>query len=156
MPHVEQFVADIRKESGGHVPTARTWFGYAAIWTYTVAAEKAKSIEAIKLAKAMQGLELPPEVALMPEQRRSIARAHNQLMPDAVRRPFAARRRPAAIKEDLFKVDAVGQGHRRRAVGEGNRLQAGLAELISRKIRAPRFIPRRPNFLKLGLRISLV
>ena len=30
VPHVEEFVADIRKKSGGHVPTARTWFGYAA------------------------------------------------------------------------------------------------------------------------------
>src|SRR3984957_16295881 len=29
VPHVSDFVADIRKASGGHVPTARTWFGYA-------------------------------------------------------------------------------------------------------------------------------
>ncbi|MBV8103367.1 MAG: ABC transporter substrate-binding protein, partial [Hyphomicrobiales bacterium] len=27
VPHVADFVADIRKVSGGHVPTARTWFG---------------------------------------------------------------------------------------------------------------------------------
>ena len=27
VPHVEQFVADIRKRSNGKVPTARTWFG---------------------------------------------------------------------------------------------------------------------------------
>ena len=31
VPHVEEFVADIRKRSGGKVPTARTWFGFAAI-----------------------------------------------------------------------------------------------------------------------------
>ena len=31
VPHVDKFVADIRKKSGGHVPTARTWFGYAAV-----------------------------------------------------------------------------------------------------------------------------
>ena len=31
VPHVEEFVADIRKRTGGNVPTARTWFGYAAI-----------------------------------------------------------------------------------------------------------------------------
>ena len=31
VPHVDEFVAEIRKRSGGHVPTARTWFGYAAI-----------------------------------------------------------------------------------------------------------------------------
>ncbi len=64
VPHVKQFVADIRKRSGGQVPTARTWFGYASIWTCALAAEQAKSIEAIKLAKAMQGLKLPPEVVV--------------------------------------------------------------------------------------------
>ncbi|MBV9064806.1 MAG: ABC transporter substrate-binding protein, partial [Methylobacteriaceae bacterium] len=31
VPHVAEFFADIRKKSGGHVPTARTWFGFAAI-----------------------------------------------------------------------------------------------------------------------------
>src|ERR1700685_937662 len=52
-PHVEQFVADVRKRSGGNVPTARTWFGYAAIWTCQLAAEKAKSLESVKRATAM-------------------------------------------------------------------------------------------------------
>jgi branched-chain amino acid transport system substrate-binding protein len=66
VPYVEQFVADIRKRSGGKVPTARTWFGYAAIWSCALAAEKAKSLTSIQVAKAMQGLVLPPEVALMP------------------------------------------------------------------------------------------
>src|SRR6201993_3083299 len=31
VPNVEQFVADIRKRTNNKVPTARTWFGYAAI-----------------------------------------------------------------------------------------------------------------------------
>ena len=84
-----EFVADIRKRSGGKVPTARTWFGYAAVETCKLAAEKAKSLEPVKLAKAMQGLVLPPEVALMPNNpfyrdRRQSADA------DAVCRPFAA------------------------------------------------------------------
>ena len=43
VPHVEEFVADIRKGSGGQVPTARTWFGYAAIWTCALAAEQGES-----------------------------------------------------------------------------------------------------------------
>src|SRR5579862_1805586 len=66
VPHVEEFVADIRKRTGGNVPTARTWFGYAAVHTCKLAAEKAKSLEAVKMAQAMQGLVLPPEIALMP------------------------------------------------------------------------------------------
>ena len=52
VPHVEQFVADIRKRNGGNVPTARTWFGYAAVHTCKLAAEKAKSLDAVALAKA--------------------------------------------------------------------------------------------------------
>ena len=59
VPHVEQFVADIRKRANGNVPTARTWFGYTAIHTCKLAAEKAKSLDSVALAKAMQGLELP-------------------------------------------------------------------------------------------------
>ena len=58
--HVDQFVADVRKRSDGHVPTARTWFGYAAIWSCALAAQQAKSLEAPKMAKAMQGFKLPP------------------------------------------------------------------------------------------------
>ena len=108
VPHVEQFVADIRKKSGGHVPTARTWFGYAAIWTYKVAAEKAKSIEAIKLAKAMQGLVLPPEVALMPNNP-FYREGDNQLMPTL----FVGHSQKAPAggdKEDLFKVTQLVKG----------------------------------------------
>ena len=108
MPHVEQFVADIRKKSGGHVPTARTWFGYAAIWTYKLAAEKAKSIEAIKLAKAMQGLVLPPEVALMPNNP-FYREGDNQLMPTL----FVGHSQKAPAggdPEDLFKVTQLVKG----------------------------------------------
>src|SRR5271163_4649190 len=67
VPHVSDFVADVRKASGGHVPTARTWFGYAAIWTCALAAAQVKSLDAMKMARAMQGFKLPPEVALMPD-----------------------------------------------------------------------------------------
>ena len=89
VPHVAEFVAEVRKRSGGKVPTARTWFGYTAVHTCKLAAEKAKSVEPVKLAKAMQGLVLPPEVALMPNEfllsrRGQPANAH------LVRGPFAA------------------------------------------------------------------
>ena len=67
VPHVAEFVAEIRKKSGGHVPTARTWFGFAAIHTCALAAAQAKTLDAVKMAKAMQGFKLPPEVALMPD-----------------------------------------------------------------------------------------
>ena len=108
VPHVDAFVADIRKRSGGKVPTARTWFGYAAIWTCQLAAEKAKSLEAVKLAKAMQGLVLPPEVALMPNNP-YYREGDNQLMPTL----FVGQSQPApkgGDPEDLFKVTQLVKG----------------------------------------------
>ncbi len=94
VPHVDEFVADIRKHSGGHVPTARTWFGYAAMWTCALAAQQAKSLDAVKMAKAMQGYELPPEVSLMPDDAFYRA-AHNQLMPSSTSAIRSRRRRAA-------------------------------------------------------------
>ena len=80
VPHVAEFVAAIRKKTG-QVPTARTWFGFASTWTCALAANKAKSLDAVKLAKALQGFKLPPEVALMPDGA-LLPRRQNQLMPD--------------------------------------------------------------------------
>jgi branched-chain amino acid transport system substrate-binding protein len=108
VPHVEQFVADIRKRTGGNVPTARTWFGYAAINTCKLAAEKAKSLDSVKMAKAMQGLVLPPEIALMPNNP-YYREGDNQLMPTL----FVGQSQPAPAggdPEDLFKVNQLIKG----------------------------------------------
>jgi branched-chain amino acid transport system substrate-binding protein len=108
VPHVEEFVADIRKKSGGKVPTARTWFGFVSAWTCKLAADKAKSLEPIKLAKAMQGLVLPPEVALMPNNP-YYRIGDNQLMPTL----FVGQSQPAPAggdHEDLFKVTQLVKG----------------------------------------------
>jgi len=107
VPHVDQFVADIRKASGGHVPTARTWFGYAGIWTCALAAEQAKSLDAVKMAKAMQGFKLPPEVSLMPDGAFYRA-AQNQLIPDLY--VGNAQSSGSDGPEDLFKVSEVVKG----------------------------------------------
>ena len=108
VPHVEEFVADIRKRTNGNVPTARTWFGYTAIHTCKLAAEKAKSLDSVAMAKAMQGLELPPEVALMPNTP-YYRKGDNQLMPTL----FVGQSQPAPAggdKEDLFKVSQLVKG----------------------------------------------
>src|SRR3984957_1289497 len=108
VPHVEEFVADIRKRSGGAVPTARTWFGYAAIHSCRLAAEKAKSLEPMKLAKAMQGLVLPPDVALMPNDP-FYREGDNQLMPTLY--VGNSQKAPGdGDKEDLFKVTQLVKG----------------------------------------------
>ena len=81
------------QEDGGQVPTARTWFGYASTWTCALAANKAKSLDAVKMAKALQGFKLPPEVALMPD---------GAYLP----------RRPEPAHSDLFRRQRPGQGQR--------------------------------------------
>jgi branched-chain amino acid transport system substrate-binding protein len=65
VPHVTDFVAAIKKKTG-KVPTARTWFGFASAWSCALAANTAKSLDAVKMAKALSGMTLPAEVGLMP------------------------------------------------------------------------------------------
>jgi branched-chain amino acid transport system substrate-binding protein len=63
VPEVGAFVADFRKATG-KTPSARHWFGLVAVESVRLGAEKAKSLEGPKLSLAMEGMELPPEVAL--------------------------------------------------------------------------------------------
>ena len=65
VPHLAEFVADY-KARFGKVPTARSWFGYASAHALAMAANNAKSLDAMKVVKALEGMELPPEVALQP------------------------------------------------------------------------------------------
>jgi branched-chain amino acid transport system substrate-binding protein len=106
VPHVAEFVADVRKKSGGHVPTARTWFGFAAIHACALAAQQAKSLEAVKMAKAMQGFKLPPEVALMPDGA-FFREGQNQLIPNLF---VGNAQSKGSDPEDLFHVTEVAKG----------------------------------------------
>jgi branched-chain amino acid transport system substrate-binding protein len=106
VPHVDQFVADIRKRSGGHVPTARTWFGFAAIHACALAANEAKSLEAVKMAKAMQGFKLPPEVALMPDGA-FFREGQNQLIPNLF---VGNAQSKGSEPEDLLNVTTLVKG----------------------------------------------
>jgi branched-chain amino acid transport system substrate-binding protein len=106
VPHVKEFVAAIRKVNGGKVPTARHWFGYASVWTCALVANKEKTLEAVKLAKALENFTLPPEVALMPG--RTFYRAgDHQLMP-TLYVGHAVSKGPEP--EDLFHVDELVKG----------------------------------------------
>ena len=80
MPEVVKFVADYRAATK-KTPSARDWFGYVAMHSVRLAAEKAKSMEGPKLAKALEDLELPPDVALQPGKVRYRAGDH-ELMPN--------------------------------------------------------------------------
>jgi len=99
VPHLDDFVATIRKKTG-KVPTARTWQGLASVWSCALAARAAKSLEGVKMAKAMEGLKLPPEVGLMPDAPFYRAGDH-QLMPTLYVGQAQAK---GTDPEDLFKV----------------------------------------------------
>jgi len=104
--HVKEFVAAIKKKTGGKVPTARHWFGYASIWTCALIANEKKTLDAVKLAKGLENFQLPPEVALMPNK--VFYRAgDNQLMPDLYV-GHAVEKGPTP--EDLFHVDSIVKG----------------------------------------------
>ncbi|HZD91551.1 MAG TPA: ABC transporter substrate-binding protein [Pseudolabrys sp.] len=106
VPHVKEFVAAIRKINDGKVPTARHWFGYAATWTCALVANEKKSLDARVLAKGLEGFELPPEVALMPDKVYYRAGDH-QLMPDLYVGHAVEK---GATPEDLFHVDKIVKG----------------------------------------------
>ena len=80
VPHVAEFVADFRN-AVKKVPTARHWFGYVAVHSVRLAAEKAKTLAGPQMSIALEDLELPPEVALQPGKVRYRAGDH-ELMPN--------------------------------------------------------------------------
>ena len=105
VPHVAEFVAAIKKKTG-RVPTARTWFGFVSTWTCALAANTAKSLDAVKIAKALQGLKLPPEIALMPNG--AFYRAgQNQLIGDLY---VGNAQATGSAPDDLFHVTKVVKG----------------------------------------------
>ena len=72
-----------------------------------MAANTAKSLEAVKMAKALQGLKLPPEIALMPDGA-FFREGQNQLIPNLY--VGNAQAKGSAGEDDLFKVTQVVKG----------------------------------------------
>jgi len=106
VPHVDEFVATIRKRTGGKVPTARTWQGFASVWSCALAARAAKSLEAPKMAKALENMKLPPEVGLMPDPP-FYREGDHQLMPTLYVGNAKAK---GTDPEDLFEVTRLLKG----------------------------------------------
>ena len=106
-PHLAEFVADIRKRTGGKVPTARTWFGYTSVYTLALVANREKTLDSLKLALALGDFELPEEVKLQPNKV-YYRKGDHQLMTSA----FVGEALPkgAGDPEDLFRVDSIVAG----------------------------------------------
>jgi branched-chain amino acid transport system substrate-binding protein len=107
VPHVDKFVADIRKMNDGKVPTARHWFGYTSAKTFALIANQEKTLDSIKLARALADFELPPDVKLQPNKCYYRAGDH-QLMTSAF--VGSAQATGKEDPEDLFSVDQVVAG----------------------------------------------
>jgi branched-chain amino acid transport system substrate-binding protein len=102
---VADFNAAIKKRTNG-MPTARTWFGFVSTWSCALAANTAKSLEPQKMAKALEGLHLPPEVALTTNGAYYRAGDH-QLIADL----FVGNAQAGdAATEDYFNVSDVVKG----------------------------------------------
>ena len=65
VPHVKEFNAAIKQRTG-KAATARNWFGFVSVATIAHVANQEKTLDAVKLARALSGFKLPPEVALQP------------------------------------------------------------------------------------------
>ena len=74
-PHVKEF-NDAMKQRTGRAATARNWFGFASVHTCALIANQEKTLEPIKLAHALSGFKLPPEIALQPGEPQYRAEDH--------------------------------------------------------------------------------
>lgn len=107
-PHVADFVAEIRKRSGGKVPTARTWFGYTSVHSLALAANSENTLDdTLRLSRALGGMELPPQIKLQPNKCYYRAGDH-QLMTSA----FVGEAQSKGVDdpEDLFRIDTIAPG----------------------------------------------
>jgi branched-chain amino acid transport system substrate-binding protein len=107
VPNVAEFVAEIRKRNGGKVPTARHWFGYTSAMTFALVANREKTVDSLKLARALGDFELPPEVKLQPNKC-YYRKGDHQLMTSAFIGEAVSSGKDDP--EDLFRVDQVVPG----------------------------------------------
>jgi len=109
VPHVKEFVAAISPALGGKKPTARHWMSYVSLHAVRLAAEKAKTLDAVAMAHALEDMELPPEVALSPNKTR-YRKGDHQLMSDL----FVGEMHPPGPGggDDLFKVGEAVTGEK--------------------------------------------
>jgi branched-chain amino acid transport system substrate-binding protein len=102
VPHLADFVDAIRAKTG-QAPTARHWFGFVAAMSCGLIANQENTLEPVKLARALAGFTLPPEVALTAEPLSYRAADHQLLMPLYV----GAAQATGTAPEDLFKISTA-------------------------------------------------
>jgi len=101
VPGVKIFVDGIKAKTG-NIATARHWFGYVACHSLALAAEKAKSLDGVALSKAMEGLELPPHIAMSRDK--AYYRAGDHQLMSGILVGEAQNSPPGGNKDDLYKI----------------------------------------------------
>jgi branched-chain amino acid transport system substrate-binding protein len=105
VPHVKAFDAAIRSRTG-RAASARNWFGYAAVRTLGRIANQEQSLDAVALARSLQGYKLPADIAL-DSNRAFFRKADHELMSTVlVGEVHPARANPF----DVFTVRALIEG----------------------------------------------
>jgi branched-chain amino acid transport system substrate-binding protein len=105
VPPIKPFDAAIRSRTG-KAASARNWFGYAGIRTLAEIANQEKSLDAVVLARALQGYTLPPDIALGPH-RAFFRQADHELMSTIL---VGEVHPPRADPFDVFTVRALVEG----------------------------------------------
>jgi branched-chain amino acid transport system substrate-binding protein len=107
VPGIKAFDTAIRG-STGKAASARNWFGYAGIRTLAQIANQEKSLDAVVLARALQGYTLPADIALDPK-RAFFGAADHELMSTIL---VGEVHPPLADPFDVFTVRALVGGER--------------------------------------------
>ena len=103
--HIKTFDAAIRSRTG-RAASARNWFGYAGVRTLAQIANLEKSLDAVALARALQGYTLPADIALDPN-RAFFRKDDHQLMSTVL---VGEVHPPRADPFDVFTVRALVEG----------------------------------------------
>jgi branched-chain amino acid transport system substrate-binding protein len=107
VPGIKTFDAAIRSRTG-KAASARNWFGYAGIRTLAEIANQEKSVDAVVLARALQGYTLPANIALDPN-RAFFSAADHELMSTIL---VGEVHPPRADPFDVFAVRALVEGEK--------------------------------------------
>ncbi len=125
VPHVAEFNAAMKKLTGG-AASARNWFGYVSVQTLAVIANQEKTLDAPKLAKALSGFKLPPEIALQPGAPEYRAGDHELMSTVFVGEAHP----PKGDPDNMFTIRNPVPGEKAAGSVEFDRLQDPVAVLI--------------------------
>ena len=104
-PHVKEFNSEIKQRTG-RVATARNWFGFVSVYTAALIANQENTLDPTKLARALSGFKLPPEIALQPEVPEYRAGDHELMSTIFVGEAHS----PKGGPDNLFTVEELAPG----------------------------------------------